>query len=316
MIIRLYSNKISRSGSIDLKSPQSQQLTNKQLQRFPPHSSPRRAYKRPVLKPKAAPDPVSQTLAALKEHVMLMGWEVVDGLMRGWWCWFIHYIMILYDGVMLSVVFLSFSGSLSSRHALSFLPIGPPSSHLVSDQGLSACILAFENIYIINMIQHQINSSSTDRHEPNLFLPLCQHCQWSLRFVSSPEQSLCDFPVFVALLNDSIVIERFSTVRDFAALDIAPSALCMTVASGKERGFIFLDVWTSIADVPNAWHLSFSPFEKWFQPLSWYQLFWKINLAIYGVELGHEDSFLELPVANWSQSSDRYVARFMSKSLK
>ena len=125
MIIGIYSNKISRSGSIHLKSPQSQQLSNKQLQRFPPHSSPRRAYKRPVLKPKAAPDPVSQTLAALKEHVMLMGWEVVDGLMRGWWCWFIHYIMILYDGVMLSVVFLSFSGSLSSRHALSFLPIGP-----------------------------------------------------------------------------------------------------------------------------------------------------------------------------------------------
>ena len=32
----------------------------------PVFSLPRRAYKRPVLKPKAAPDPVSQQLAALK----------------------------------------------------------------------------------------------------------------------------------------------------------------------------------------------------------------------------------------------------------
>lgn len=36
----------------------------------------RRAYKRPVLKPKAAPDPVSQTLAALK-----------DGAAENWPCW-------------------------------------------------------------------------------------------------------------------------------------------------------------------------------------------------------------------------------------
>lgn len=243
----------SSRRQIQCKSPQSQQATNKQLQWLPPHS-PRRAYKRPVLKPKAAPDPVSQTLAALKEPLnqwCWLGWGVDNQSWRWWVDLFTRWWLILYDFCLMSIVFLSFSGYLSSRHTLFFPPIGHPSSHLVSDQGLLACILEFENICIINMIQHQINSSSTDHHEH----PWAKTCfyqvartQWNLRFVSSPEQSVW-FSCFCCF--------KKTTPESHNPHD--------DVASGKERGFIFLDVWSSVVDVPNPWHLSFSPFETWFQ---------------------------------------------------
>lgn len=153
-------------------------------------------------------------------------------------------MVVLYDFCLtLSIVFpvfLSFSGYRSSRHALFFPPIGHPSSHLVSDQGLSACILEFENIYIINMIQHQINSSSTDHHEhPWAKLVSTSLLEPNETFVLFHHpNNPCDFPVFIATSHDDI-------------------------ASGKERGFVFLDVWASIADVPNPWQ-----FETWFQWLS------------------------------------------------
>lgn len=142
--------------------------------------------------------------------------------------------VVLYDDNSRCVVLYSCHlKEISFRHTLFFPPIGHHSSHLVSDQGLSACILEFENIYIINMIQHQINSSSTDHHE-HPWAKLVSSCfyHFARTFVK---------PSFCFITRRILVIFLFSPLR--------------TVASGKERGFIFLDVGSSsFGDVPNPWH--------------------------------------------------------------